>query len=129
MNSDKEKLLTDKFPILYRGINRPITENLLPFGFECDDGWFNIIWDLSEKLSNLNEDIIAMQVKEKYATLRFYITGGSDKAFALIDEAEGKSSSTCEICGKGGTIMCKGIWWVKTLCDIHYSEWINEKKI
>ena len=126
MSPDKEKLLTDTFPILYRDIHRPMIENLVLFGFECENGWFGIIWDLSEKLSSLNEDILAMQVKEKYGSLRFYISSGSNKAFDLIDEAETKSRSTCEICGKAGKIRRRGTW-LKTLCDVHYLEWISKK--
>ena len=31
----------------------PMTESLMCFGFEHGDGWFDIIWELSEKIENI----------------------------------------------------------------------------
>jgi hypothetical protein len=101
----------------------PLNESLIPLGFECDDGWFEIIWELSEKLEN---EILklpehertyykAQKVKEKFGELRFYITETNDAIYQLIKEAENKSSHICETCGKGGII--RGRKWVHVSCD------------
>ena len=128
MNPKNTELLWKSFPNLYRGKDLPITQNLISFGFECGDGWFQIIWDLSEALEkeilSLPEEerqhYYAMQVKEKYATLRYYLISGTDKMFQLIQEAENKSEVTCELCGQPG--KTRGYGWVYTACDKHTNE-------
>lgn len=79
MNKEHTQTLWRLAPILYGGRKKSINENLMPFGFECGDGWFLPIRDLSIKLEAHNImlkpfklKIEATQVKEKYATLRFY---------------------------------------------------------
>lgn len=57
----------------------------------------------------------AAQVKEKFGTLRFYMTTYDDEIENLICKAEVKSGKTCERCGKPGKLRDSG-WWV-TLCD------------
>ncbi len=116
MNDDLSELLRDRYPLLYsNGIM-----------FECGDGWFVLINALSAKLELLIaacEDHpehgrpYASQVKEKYGTLRFYMSYMTDEMEALIDEAEDLSAKTCEICGKDGEI--RGNHWVQTLCEEH----------
>lgn len=59
----------------------------------------------------------AMQVKEKFGGLRFYMSGPQTKEMALlIRQAEEKSFNTCETCGKSGTLRTDRRW-VLTLCD------------
>jgi hypothetical protein len=57
----------------------------------------------------------ASQVKEKYGTLRFYMSSETDEMDAAIHKAEYLSSKTCDICGKAGRL--RGEHWVQTLCD------------
>lgn len=57
----------------------------------------------------------AVQVKEKFGTLSFYMSSGNDEIWNLIREAERKSAKTCEECGKPGKL--RGGGWIKTLCD------------
>ena len=45
------KKLFESFPLLYRGRFKSISENLMPFGFECNNGWFKIIWNLSKNIA------------------------------------------------------------------------------
>ena len=58
----------------------------------------------------------ASQVKEKFGTLRFYMSSHLDGMDELIDEAERKSEVTCENCGKSGESR-GDLGWVLTLCD------------
>ena len=57
----------------------------------------------------------AMQVKEKFAGLRFYMTYYVEEIEKLIGEAEEKSFKTCEKCGNPGKLREGG--WLVTLCD------------
>lgn len=56
-----------------------------------------------------------VQVKEKFATLRYYMSASTDKMEDMIREAEQESAVTCEECGQPG--VCRSGGWLKTLCD------------
>jgi hypothetical protein len=61
--------------------------------------------------------VTAVQVKEKFGTLRFYHDGGDEKIHAMVDLAESFSARTCEVCGSPGKVRDGG--WVTVRCDIH----------
>ena len=97
-----------------------IKRTLIPFGFECGNGWFDLLWKLCESIDIIlkeekTKDFEVLQVKEKFAGLRFYVTAATDKIWKLIEKAEGKSYKTCEECGARGTLHSSG-HWLKTLC-------------
>lgn len=91
----------------------------LAFGFECGNGWYELILDLSAKLNALIErdypDTIATQVKEKFGELRFYLSSETDEMSDLINEAAHLSLQTCELCGKPGLLRNSG--WLQVKCD------------
>ena len=59
-----------------------------------------------------------LQVKEKFGTLRFYITQCSEHQRGLIDLACAMSSKTCEHCGRPGSVwVSRG--YFHTACDEH----------
>jgi len=124
VNAKNTAYLIGRYPILYQGHEWPLTQNLMAFGFECGDGWFKIIDQLSADITLLDEKngttTIAVQVKEKYGGLRFYVQAGSDAIFDLIDKAEDESSRTCEMCGEPGEL--RGVGWVSTMCDKCWAE-------
>ena len=76
MNDELTQKLLEAYPRLYRGRNESLKTNLMPFGFECGDGWYGVLEALSKDLANISRiwgiDIKAVQVKEKFGTLRFY---------------------------------------------------------
>ena len=43
MNTENTKKLIEAFPALYRGYKKSPRESLMCFGFECGDGWFDLI--------------------------------------------------------------------------------------
>ncbi len=115
MTPEKEDQLCKDFPILYKDRFEDPKNSLMIFGVECEDGWYDLIYKLSSDLTALNENIVATQVKQKYGTLRFYITSGSDAAYDLIDKAEQLSATVCEKCGSPcGQLIPGG--WIYTLC-------------
>jgi len=98
--------------------------------FECENGWINLIDELSGKLEEINnkytnfEDrIYAVQVKQKFGGLRFYCYSTENIAKEdyelkdkLIEEAEKASFTICEMCSKPATpVNIRG--WITTLCD------------
>ena len=124
MNAKNTAYLIGRYPILYQGHEWPLTQNLMAFGFECGDGWFKIIDQLSADITLLDEKngttTIAVQVKEKYGGLRFYVDSGSDAVYDLIVAAEEESLKTCEMCGEPGEL--RGVGWVSTMCDKCWAE-------
>jgi hypothetical protein len=60
---------------------------------------------------------VAVQVKEKFGGLRFYVQAATDKHYQYISFAESMSYRTCEQCGAPGKRYTDG--WHQTLCDIH----------
>jgi len=116
MNEKNTIKLIKDFPSLYRGADKPPTESLMCFGFECGDGWFNLIYELSRKISEHGTNCEVIQVKEKFGGLRFYVCNGTDKIFDLIDEYEDMSYKTCENCGSTDNVTQTKTGWIKTLC-------------
>jgi hypothetical protein len=137
MKPELDAALVTDFPTLYAQRFDDMQSTCMCWGFECDDGWEPIIRKLSEKLEFLNNigvvKVEAIQVKEKFGTMRFYtsIMDSSaplwaDIVWALTDEAEGRTAWTCERCGKDGKL--RGTGWVRTLCDNCEAERIGAGK-
>lgn len=93
---------------------------------ECGPGWASIIKPLIEQADA--EGVMVTQIKEKYAGLRFYTLGHSDKLDKMIDKAEDESLRTCEMCGKSGALSTTG-HWLKTLCREHQIEFGYKTKV
>jgi len=122
MNKELSRKLYMDFPELYQDRFKPCSESLMCFGFEHDDGWFELIYKLSEDLMTISSNLgikppVAVQVKEKFGTLRFYVDGYDESIGKRIDQAEAESAQICEVCGNQGKQRSQG--WVRTLCDFH----------
>jgi len=72
--------------------------------------------DVPEKVHH----VTAIQVKEKFGTLRFYYSGGDDAVRGMVSMAESMSACTCEECSIPGKVRHGG--WIRTLCDEHAKE-------
>lgn len=130
MNTELDKQLCEKYPKIFAGRNRPMTETAMCWGFEHGDGWFNIIDQLCSNIQHYinwkNKDtevvpqVVATQVKEKFGTLRFYYDGGDEYIRGLVSMAEAMSEVTCDQCGAPGRARRGG--WIRTLCDLHEKE-------
>lgn len=137
MTEENTAKLIMKYPKIFR-------EN---FYFEHGDGWYNIIdrncaiiqnhIDAREKYINylikaektvdLDEvyQVEAMQSKEKFGGLRFYVSGGDEYCRGVITMMENISFFICEECGKEGEL--RNMSWMRTLCDKHYEEETKRK--
>jgi len=94
-------------------------ESCMSWGIECNDGWYDLVYDLCERIMALNpsENFKAAQVKEKFGGLRFYVDGSTVEINKLIDVAEEISYTVCETCGSKEKVSISGLNWVKTLCE------------
>jgi len=127
MDIEKQNLLKEEFPLLYRIMfardeGQPF-HCIQAFGMECGNGWFELIYDLSSKLEEIiaslpedqQEHYHVVQVKEKFGGLRFYLSAETDEMEDYISEAENMSYHICEECGEPGECNTEG--WLITLCD------------
>lgn len=60
-------------------------------------------------------DIVVIQVKEKFGTLRIYFHGGDDFDLGYAAGLEAASALLCETCGARGST--RGGSWLRTVCD------------
>jgi hypothetical protein len=82
MNEENTKKLKADFPRLYRKAE----EMFSSYGFECNDGWFQLLYKLSADIEaeakkfGLDPESdawpLALQVKEKFGILKFYCQVG-----------------------------------------------------
>lgn len=128
MNQEFEQKLMDEFPWM-EGRSWRTGEKLgEPTSIECDDGWSQLIYNLCKELQITYEkmskekqnNFYAMQIKEKFAGLRFYTSFVNDEINEAIDKAERKSHNTCEKCGVEGKLRNDG--WLQILCDNCYKK-------
>ena len=134
MRQELDKLLCEKYPKMMVNRNKDMKETCMCWGFECGDGWFNILDQLMSNIqhhidwNNKNfekgytqykqvSQVTLDQVKEKFGTLRFYYTGGDDEISGMVRMAESMSSVVCEECGAPG--QRRGGGWIYTACDTH----------
>ncbi len=144
MNEKNTMKLFQDFPGLYREVRDA------QHGFECGDGWYGLIHQLSESIEAqarklgldpyADEWPRALQVKEKFGTLRFYVAtpsyegerglgfesnggmisvrpvAGIQSIRELVSCAEAKSAELCEQCGAPGELVKNGGWW-RTTCS------------
>jgi hypothetical protein len=119
MRLELDAALVRDFPRLYRDRHGSTYETRMCDGFAVGDGWEPLIRRLSEKLEPIAREtgLHALQVKEKFGGLRFYVsTGGGMRS--VIEAAEEESYRTCEHCGAVGSTREYGRSWLITLCNI-----------
>lgn len=131
MNEENTKILVESFPDLYGK----------DFYFQCDDGWFNLVYGLSSAIdffrriyedtlieSDADEydmrrneyeyDYLVFQCKEKFGGLRYYTQGRVDMfSQRLIEQYENCSVTVCESCGANGSKLRTISSIIKTLCE------------
>lgn len=128
MNKHLTERIFQHCPLIYR--NNPDGSSTLVnrYGFECADGWFEIIFNFSieaeAKVKEMKEEgaeeirlPLVLQVKEKLGGLRIYMDKSCETINALIDSAQRKAARTCEICGNPGSRGESETGWLMILCD------------
>lgn len=76
-------------------------------------GIANPVYNIPDKISYPQ----AVQVKEKFGTLRFYTDSGNEFIDGVIRMAENMSAVTCETCGNAGKL--RGMGWRYVACNEH----------
>ena len=111
MKKELQDKLFEKYPEIFRQKDLSPQETAMCWGIACGDGWYTLLDELcnsiDNRLQNVNrnksedEKLIceAVQVKEKFGGLCFYIYGGDDYIRGLIDMTE---SMSYRLCSKSG---------------------------
>lgn len=137
MRKELDEALCAKYPKIFKDRHGDMKETLMCWGFECGDGWYQILDSLCGQIQHYIDwknrsaeagykdwapitQVVAVQVKEKFGGLRFYYEGGDDHISGMVRMAESWASVTCEECGAPGLTRSGG--WIRTLCDYHEAE-------
>lgn len=125
MKEENVKVLNDSFPTVY-------PKNTW---IECGDGWLELLIDIGTFISSRSRDCKAVQVKEKFGVLRFYVEfsyneigvcSTSEEAvnqiYNYITEKENTSENICEDCGanlndNNRQPQEKLGYWIRNICQ------------
>ena len=95
------------------------------FGWECETGWDKLIEPIVDFINKWNtehpkeeETIYIDQIKEKFGTLRIYVSNAPKELYDMIDEAERRSCNVCEKCGSEENVGMVLTGWYRTIFDI-----------
>ncbi len=92
MQAELERKLVERWPSWFH-IDGDPRQTAMTRGFQHDDGWFGIVWQLCEDLEPLASaaereigvPFEALQVKEKFGTLRFYVNHQTEGAATGVE--------------------------------------------
>lgn len=100
----------------------------MPLGFECRDGWFEILRELLVSLKDVaGPDFAIGEAVEEDGVLQLSVVGASDAAMRLVRAAERKSRETCESCCQPATRDGRARWGM-TLCP-HCQQLAREREL
>ncbi len=170
--------LCKKYPKIFRDRYADMRTTAMCWGFECGEGWYNIIdklcaniqshidWKRKQRTRDLKfnralkkalagdksslikyhshkgsiseyamqcveeeiaaakftdvtpkvNQVVAVQVKEKFGGLRFYYDGGDEYISGLVSMAESMSYITCEVCSNPAA-KATNSGWIVTMCQ------------
>jgi hypothetical protein len=124
----QEKLYTD-YPEIFKQKDLDMTQTAMCWGISCGDGWYTLIDELCGNIKNHvdnfnrnkpEEDHMvceAVQVKEKFGGLCFYIYGGDSFIDGMVSFAESMSYHICTECGDPSEKQNNNRGWIYTLCS------------
>jgi hypothetical protein len=127
MKRELDEMLCQRHPKIFVNRNGNMKTTAMCWGFECGDGWYNVIDGLCLHIQRYIDhkkkegieipQVVADQVKEKFGTLRFYVSGGDDVTFWMIRLAEHYSERTCEGCGIPSKVSSRD-GWLSNVCPV-----------
>jgi hypothetical protein len=103
MDSQKTSELYEKFPHLYRERSAPLESSGMGWGFQCEDGWYKIIYDMSKKIQKLSGEgefapAISLVSKHEDGTLYVAVSNITPPVADIVTRATEQSRLTCELC-------------------------------
>lgn len=126
MKRELDEQLCAKYPGLYRDRHGDKMKTLMCWGFCCGDGWYDLLDVVSELMSKTSDQITAVQVKEKFGSLRFYHHPVNDYSLAVEIAAELLSTRICEVCS-APAVRHSEEGWISTLCEKHSENYLIDE--
>jgi hypothetical protein len=130
MKPELRQQIFDDFPRLFRAPAGDEFSIVRDWGFQCRDGWFALIYQVCGQIEAAAEAAgvdkesaewpRAIQVKEKFGGLSFYLTrpdAAEEAIRAAVNTAAKASTTICEWCGAPG-VLHQGDYW-HTACEAH----------
>ena len=107
MRRDLEEDLYSNFPILFEHRYLPPNETCMHASIEIGSGWYGILRQLCLEINGIvthqglnPNDYQFVQIKEKFGTLRIYMTNsGHEQMWPKLQRAMSASCDICEGCG------------------------------
>lgn len=105
--------------------NATIVDEHFFWGFECGDGWFDLLHHAFALVSARAEarpecEVTIEEVKEKFGGLRIYYRGGDDYVEGVLSLAETASVNICVICGNRAPN--RSLDQHHSRCEAHYGD-------
>lgn len=128
MKKELQEKLFSQYPKIFAQKDLDKTQTAMCWGIACGDGWYTLLdtlcVNIQNRITNVNrnkseEDKLvcqAVQVKEKFGGLCFYIYGGDDYIDGLVSLAESMSYRTCSECGNPSEENKTNRGWIYTMC-------------
>lgn len=126
MKAELQKKIYEKYPKIFGQKDLPMTDTCMCWGIECGDGWYWLLDMLCQAVqdhvesrqdgSKDSHQVEAVQVKEKFGGLRFYVNSADAEVYGMISLAEQMSYNICEKCGSTENIQRTKGGWITYLC-------------
>ena len=103
MDSHKTNELYEKFPHLYRERTAPLESSEMGWGFQCENGWYKIIYEMSKKIDKISKEgefapAIAEVSRHEDGTLYVAVSNITPPVADIVTSATEQSRLTCEFC-------------------------------
>ena len=113
MDSQKTNHLYERFPHLYRERTAPLESSKMAWGFQCGDGWYKIIYEMSQRIEKLSGDnefapAITEVSRNEDGTLHVDARNLSPPVADIIATAREQSRLVCEFCSYSPAFLRTG---------------------
>jgi hypothetical protein len=103
MDSQKTNELYEKFPHLYRERTAPLESSGMGWGFQCENGWYKIIYEMSKKIDKISTEgehapAISLVSRHEDGTLYVAVSNITPPVADIVTSATEQSRLTCEFC-------------------------------
>ena len=103
MDSQKTNEIYERFSHLYRERTAPLESSKMGWGFQCEAGWYKIIYEMSKKIQKISKDgefapAISQVSKHEDGTLYVTVSNSSPPVADIVMHAREQSRLTCELC-------------------------------
>jgi len=103
MDSQKTNELYEKFPHLYRERTAPLESSKMAWGFQCESGWYKIIYEMSKKIDKISTEgehapAISLVSRHEDGTLYVAVSNITPPVADIVTRATEQSRLTCEFC-------------------------------